>query len=112
MKEKVLVVDDDVKILYAFEELLSRDGHTGITATNGEQALKILETIDNREPADVMNVSYCIRKVASPSAIEKACKEKLWRVCGGAARDGETRSPDRVEVTEGFNTCSHERNSR
>lgn len=42
-KTKILVADDDETILYAFEELFKKDGHTGIIAKDGEEALKTLE---------------------------------------------------------------------
>ncbi|HLF14065.1 MAG TPA: sigma-54 dependent transcriptional regulator [Bacteroidota bacterium] len=35
----VLVVDDDEKILFAFQEVLRKDGHRCIVARNGEEAL-------------------------------------------------------------------------
>jgi two-component system, NtrC family, response regulator AtoC len=41
-KSKVLVVDDDTKILYAFEQVLKRDGYDCITATSGPDALTAL----------------------------------------------------------------------
>ncbi|MBI4547147.1 MAG: sigma-54-dependent Fis family transcriptional regulator [Ignavibacteriae bacterium] len=36
---RVLVVDDDEKILFAFREVLKKDGHKCIVARNGEEAL-------------------------------------------------------------------------
>lgn len=38
-KPKILIADDDEKILYAFMELLKKDNYHGITARNGEEAL-------------------------------------------------------------------------
>lgn len=40
LKAKVLVVDDDATILYAFRELLRKEGFKYVVATNGEEALK------------------------------------------------------------------------
>lgn len=40
IKAKVLVVDDDATILYAFRELLRKEGFKYVVATNGEEALK------------------------------------------------------------------------
>ncbi|MBI3788072.1 MAG: sigma-54-dependent Fis family transcriptional regulator [Ignavibacteriales bacterium] len=40
VKAKVLVVDDDNTILYAFRELLRKEGFKYVVATNGEEALK------------------------------------------------------------------------
>jgi two-component system response regulator AtoC len=37
---KVLVVDDDEKILFAFREVLKRDGYKSITAKSGKEALE------------------------------------------------------------------------
>jgi DNA-binding NtrC family response regulator len=37
--DKILVVDDDEKILYAFRELLKKDGRRMIEARNGEEAI-------------------------------------------------------------------------
>ncbi|MCU7495512.1 MAG: sigma-54-dependent Fis family transcriptional regulator [Ignavibacteria bacterium] len=39
-KQKILVADDDEKILYAFMELLKKDNYNGIVARNGEEALR------------------------------------------------------------------------
>lgn len=39
---KILVVDDDEKILYAFRELLAKEGYQCLEAVNGTQALKRL----------------------------------------------------------------------
>ncbi|HSD63918.1 MAG TPA: sigma-54 dependent transcriptional regulator [Ignavibacteriaceae bacterium] len=41
---KILVVDDDPKIQYAFQEVLKKDGHFVILANNGEEALKSVQT--------------------------------------------------------------------
>ncbi|MGA7723123.1 MAG: sigma-54 dependent transcriptional regulator [Ignavibacteriaceae bacterium] len=47
-KAKILVVDDDPKILYAFLEVLKKDGYSAVTAGDGEEALRTasLENID------------------------------------------------------------------
>ncbi len=39
-KGKILVVDDDPKIVFAFLEVLKKDGYASITASDGEEALK------------------------------------------------------------------------
>ena len=41
---KVLVVDDDEKILFAFREVLKKDGYKSIVAKNGEEALEKMST--------------------------------------------------------------------
>ncbi|MGE5433002.1 MAG: sigma-54-dependent transcriptional regulator [Syntrophomonadaceae bacterium] len=38
-KPKILIADDDEKILYAFMELLKRDNYNGLVARNGEEAM-------------------------------------------------------------------------
>ena len=39
-RERVLIVDDDEKILFAFREVLKKDGYKSIVAKNGEEALE------------------------------------------------------------------------
>lgn len=39
-KGKILVVDDDPKIVFAFLEVLKKDGYAAITASDGEEALR------------------------------------------------------------------------
>ena len=41
---KVLVVDDDVRNIFALNSLLERHGMNVITATNGQDAIKLLES--------------------------------------------------------------------
>jgi DNA-binding response OmpR family regulator len=41
---KILVVDDDPKILFAFLEVLKKDGYSAITAGDGEEALNIISS--------------------------------------------------------------------
>jgi two-component system response regulator AtoC len=41
---KVLVVDDDPKIQYAFQEVLRKEGHTVILANSGEEALNVVQS--------------------------------------------------------------------
>lgn len=38
-KQKILIVDDDPKILFAFLEVLKKDGFSTVTASDGEEAL-------------------------------------------------------------------------
>ncbi len=47
---KVLVVDDDEKILFAFQEVLKRDGYKTLVAKNGDEAL---EKLSSEHPAIV-----------------------------------------------------------
>ena len=41
---KILVVDDDPKILFAFLEVLKKDGYLAVTAGDGEEALNIISS--------------------------------------------------------------------
>ncbi|MEI7811878.1 MAG: sigma-54 dependent transcriptional regulator [Ignavibacteria bacterium] len=41
-KSRIMIADDDEKILFAFSELFSRDNYHGIIAQNGEEALDLL----------------------------------------------------------------------
>lgn len=41
---KILVVDDDPNIRFAFQEVLKKDGHFPLFATNGEDALKLVQS--------------------------------------------------------------------
>ncbi len=43
MSEKVLVIDDDAGIRNLFENILKMDGYTVVKASNGPEALQILE---------------------------------------------------------------------
>ncbi|MFQ5604090.1 MAG: response regulator [bacterium] len=43
-KPKILVVDDDERILFAFNELLEKEGYESIEARDGAEALKKFET--------------------------------------------------------------------
>ncbi len=47
-RQKILIVDDDPKILFAFLEVLKKDGFSAVTASDGEEALsKVqLENLD------------------------------------------------------------------
>ena len=40
----VLVVDDDINILTIISDILTETGHKPVSATNGEEALKIIES--------------------------------------------------------------------
>ncbi len=41
---KILVVDDDPKIQYAFQEVLKKEGLSVVVANNGEEALKLVQS--------------------------------------------------------------------
>ena len=44
MPQKILVVDDDQDIVYILKSTLQKNGYEVVTAGNGEQALKLVET--------------------------------------------------------------------
>ncbi|MBW1614876.1 MAG: response regulator [Deltaproteobacteria bacterium] len=46
MSHKILVVDDDILVLEALEELLKSSGYEVSVATRGQEALEILENFD------------------------------------------------------------------
>lgn len=50
----ILVVDDERTIVETIQELLTWDGHTVLTASNGERALEVLE----RETPDVVLLDF------------------------------------------------------
>ncbi len=43
-KEKILIVDDDPKILFAFLEVFNKDGYSAVMAGDGEEALKVVQS--------------------------------------------------------------------
>ncbi len=43
-KGKILIVDDDTNIVFAFQEVLKKDGYSYITASDGEEGLKAAST--------------------------------------------------------------------
>jgi len=44
MPKKILVVDDDTDIVYILKSTLEKNGYEAITASDGEQALKLIKT--------------------------------------------------------------------
>jgi len=66
-KLKILVVDDDHKILYAFREVLKKDGHIYLEATNGEIALA---RVDDQSP-DLVFMDINMPGMDGLSALEK-----------------------------------------
>ncbi|OGB99401.1 hypothetical protein A2V82_13685 [candidate division KSB1 bacterium RBG_16_48_16] len=43
-RAKILVVDDDEKIIFAFREMIKKDGYAWLEARDGREALKVVET--------------------------------------------------------------------
>lgn len=59
MPHKILVVDDDILVLNALQELLVADGYEVTTATRGQDALEILE----RESFDLVVLDVVMPKM-------------------------------------------------
>ena len=59
MPHKILVVDDDILVLDALEQLLVADGYEVTTATRGHEALEILE----REHFDLVVLDVVMPKM-------------------------------------------------
>ncbi len=66
-KEKILVVDDDAKIIFAFLEVLKKDGYSAITASDGEEAIKIAST----EKVDLIFMDISLPKITGLEVIKK-----------------------------------------
>ena len=58
-KEKILVVDDDPKIRYAFIEVLKKDGFDAVIAADGEEALSMV----NSENVDLIFMDISLPKI-------------------------------------------------
>ena len=41
---KILIVDDDEKIIYAFKEVIQKEGHEFVEARDGIEALEYIES--------------------------------------------------------------------
>jgi DNA-binding response OmpR family regulator len=59
MPHKILVVDDDVLVLDALQDLLAADGYEVATSTRGQEALEILE----REHFDLVVLDVVMPKM-------------------------------------------------
>jgi len=66
-KSKILIVDDDPKILYAFLEVLKKDGYSAITASDGEEALKTV----NSEDVDLIFMDITLPKLDGLGVLKK-----------------------------------------
>ncbi|HXX63119.1 MAG TPA: sigma-54 dependent transcriptional regulator [Bacteroidota bacterium] len=44
-RTRLLIVDDDEKILFAFEQLFRKEGYDTVTASDGEQALELIGSV-------------------------------------------------------------------
>jgi CheY-like chemotaxis protein len=72
MAQRVLVVDDEEDILWSLQEELSREGIEVLTATNGKEALKVLQ----KEPVDFLIADIRMPDMSGVDLLLKA-KEKF-----------------------------------
>lgn len=91
MKEKILVVDDDIAIKNLIEVYLKNDGYEVDNASNGEEALKLVEDYDyDLVILDIMmpkldGVSTCIKireKFIMPIIFLSAKDEEIDKIQG------------------------------
>lgn len=74
MKGKILIVDDEIKILKLLERLLSKEGYETIRALDGFQAMEILE----KQNVDMILSDITMPKMSGLEVLEKIRKnEKL-----------------------------------
>ncbi len=66
-KEKILVVDDDPKILFAFLEVFKKDGYAAIMANDGEEALKAVGS----EKIDLVFMDISLPKIDGLEVLKK-----------------------------------------
>ena len=64
---RVLVVDDDEKILFAFKEVLKKDGYAYLTAWNGEEAVEQL----HRGRPDIIFMDITMPKLDGLEALKR-----------------------------------------
>lgn len=69
---KIMIADDDEKILFAFNELFRRDNYSGIIAKNGEEAL---EQVSSRNP-DVIFLDITMPKLNGLEVLEEIKKKQ------------------------------------
>jgi PleD family two-component response regulator len=85
---QVLVVDDDPGILSGLTRLLQRDGHTVETATNGQEALALLQTFYVK-PSICRTTRRC-----SYAPYKLSAQPTSWRLSCSICRASSYGSPD------------------
>ena len=70
-KEKILIVDDDEKIQFAFLEVLKKDGYAAVIAGDGEEALKVIDS----ESIDLIFMDISLPKITELDVL-KIFKER------------------------------------
>ena len=66
-RPKIMIVDDNTKILYAFESLLEKEGCISVLAENGNQALTLL----SRENPETVFLDISLPDVCGLDLIKK-----------------------------------------
>lgn len=70
-RPKIMIADDDEKILFAFSELFKKDNYNGVIAQNGEEALNLA---DSQKP-DIVFLDITMPKLNGLEVLEEI-KEK------------------------------------
>ena len=73
--ELVLVVDDDVKLLQALARMLKSLGFQVVTASNGEDALAVVEGL--RTPIDAVLVDVVMPRLDGPEFVQRLAHRGL-----------------------------------
>ena len=73
--ELVLVVDDDVKLVQALARMLKSLGFQVVTATDGEEALSVVESL--RTPIDAVLVDVVMPRLGGAELVERLAHRGL-----------------------------------
>ena len=73
--ELVLVVDDDVKLVQALARMLKSLGFQVVTASDGEEALSVVESL--RTPIDAVLVDVVMPRLGGPELVERLAHRGL-----------------------------------
>ncbi len=71
--EKILVVDDDEKIRFAFLEVLKKEGYAAVIAGDGEEALKVIGS----EKLDLIFMDISLPKITGLEVLKKMKEEGI-----------------------------------
>jgi CheY-like chemotaxis protein len=73
--ELVLVVDDDLKLLQALARMLKSLGFQVVTATDGEDALSVVESLST--PIDAVLTDVVMPRLGGPEMVERLAHRGL-----------------------------------